>query len=111
MRSERSVWGVCCQELYAYRDGYRYRVYADSLRRRGPALEGYLLVEVTRVGVPGRVGLVSDSHGSLPSSKDSTTNVYSRCLTKQTTRERGTKAVEAKRLTLAFNCYCSVPLT
>ncbi len=52
MRSERSVWGVCCQELYAYRDGYRYRVYADSLRRRGPALEGYLLVEVTRVGVP-----------------------------------------------------------
>jgi len=52
MRSERSVWGICCQSFYAYRDGYRYWVYADSPRRRGPALEGYLLVEVTRVGLP-----------------------------------------------------------
>ncbi len=63
VRSELSVWGVCCKSFYAYRDGYRYWVYADSPRRRGPALEGYLLVEVTRVGPPrpGWLALASDS--------------------------------------------------
>jgi hypothetical protein len=43
VRSERGSGGNCCQEFYAYRDGYRYWVYVDPV---------YLLVEVTRVGVP-----------------------------------------------------------
>ncbi|MDP9410851.1 MAG: hypothetical protein M3P70_10165 [Actinomycetota bacterium] len=52
LRSERGGGGICCKSFYAYRDGYRYWVYADSPRRSGPATEGYLLVEVTRVGLP-----------------------------------------------------------
>ena len=50
VRSERGGGGICCQSFYAYRDGYRYWVYADSIGGRG--LEGHLLVEVTRVGLP-----------------------------------------------------------
>jgi hypothetical protein len=50
LRSERGGGGVCCQEFYAYRDGYRYWVYADSVG--GPNSKGHLLVEVTRVGLP-----------------------------------------------------------
>jgi hypothetical protein len=50
VRSERSAWGVCCQSFYAYRSGYRYWVYADSIGSSEP--RGHLLVEVTRVGLP-----------------------------------------------------------
>ncbi len=52
MRSERSAWGVCCQSFYAYRDGYRYWVYADADPRGGPKPEGHLFIEVTRIGLP-----------------------------------------------------------
>lgn len=49
-RSERGGGGGCCQEFYAYRDGYRYWVYADSIGGSRP--KGHPLVEVTRVGLP-----------------------------------------------------------
>jgi hypothetical protein len=50
LRSERGGGGICCQSFYAYRGGYRYWVYADSIG--SPQPRGHLLVEVTRVGLP-----------------------------------------------------------
>jgi hypothetical protein len=49
-RSEQGGGGICCRSFYAYRGGYRYWVYADSIGSPGP--RGHLLVEVTRVGLP-----------------------------------------------------------
>ena len=50
VRSERGGGGICCRSFYAYRGGYRYWVYADSIG--SPRPKGHLLVEVTRVGLP-----------------------------------------------------------
>ena len=50
LRSERGGGGICCKSFYAYRGGYRYWVYADSIG--SPEPRGHLLVEVTRVGWP-----------------------------------------------------------
>ncbi len=50
VRAERGGGGICCRSFYAYRSGYRYSVYADSIGRPEPS--GHLLVEVTRVGPP-----------------------------------------------------------